>query len=120
MDKELMKGSIDILLLSQMAGKDMYGFEIVKSLQTKSNNLYKMSEGTLYPALQRLEQKKYLKSYWGGSETGGRRKYYSITDEGKKHFVKKIDEWNQMSDLINFCKEEGAGWINSENILTQS
>jgi PadR family transcriptional regulator, regulatory protein PadR len=120
MNKELMKGSIDILLLSQMAGKDMYGFEIVKALQMKSNNLYKMSEGTLYPALQRLEQKNYLKSYWGDSDTGGRRKYYGITEDGKKYFAKKIDEWNQMSDLINFCKEEGNQWINSKNILAQS
>ncbi|HEX9062110.1 MAG TPA: helix-turn-helix transcriptional regulator [Clostridia bacterium] len=113
MDKELMKGSIDILLLSQIALKDMYGFEIVKNLQAKSNNLYKMSEGTLYPALQRLEQKKYLKSYWGNSETGGRRKYYSITEHGKKELIKKIEEWDRMSELINSCKKEGFAWIDS-------
>lgn len=112
-----MKGSIDILLLSQIAGKDMYGFEIVKNLQLKSNNLYKMSEGTLYTALQRLEQKELLTSYWGSSETGGRRKYYSITEQGKKEFVKKLDEWNRMSDLINICKEEEYTWTSSETIL---
>ncbi len=105
MNKELMKGSIDILLLSQIASKDTYGFEIVKNLQAKSNNIYKMSEGTLYPALQRLELKKYLKSYWGNSETGGRRKYYSITDQGKKELMKKVDEWNSVNDLINACKD---------------
>lgn len=119
MDKELMKGSIDILLLSQLALKDMYGFEIVKSLQAKSNNLYKMSEGTLYPALQRLEQKKYLSSYWGDSQGGGRRKYYSITDYGKKELIKKIEEWNRINELINSCKEEGFAWINSEATLMQ-
>lgn len=105
-----MKGSIDILLLSQIAQKDTYGFEIVKSLQTKSKNLYKMSEGTLYPALQRLEYKKYLKSYWGNSETGGRRKYYSITEDGKKELIKKIEEWDKVNELINCCKEEVATW----------
>ncbi len=113
MDKELMKGSIDILLLSQIAKKDMYGFEIIKSLQLKSKNLYKMSEGTLYPALQRLELKKYLQSYWGSSDTEGRRKYYSITEIGKQELIKKIDEWDRVSDLINICKEEGFEWINS-------
>lgn len=112
-----MKGSIDILLLSQIAQKDTYGFEIVKSLQTKSNNLYKMSEGTLYPALQRLEYKEYLKSYWVNSETGGRRKYYSITEKGKQELIKKVEEWNQINELINCCKEEGAPWINSEITL---
>ena len=120
MDKELLKGSIDILLLSQIAGKDMYGYEMVKVLQQKSDQLYKMSEGTLYPALQRLEQKNYVKSYWGNSNTGGRRKYYKITENGKKYFVKKIDEWNRMSELINYCKEEAFQWITLENTLTQS
>lgn len=113
MDKELMKGSIDILLLSQIAQKDMYGFEIIKNLKVKSNNLYSMSEGTLYPALQRLEHKKRLKSYWGDSEAGGRRKYYSITEQGKKELTQKIEEWKQVNALINSCKE-GFEWTNSE------
>lgn len=113
MDKELMKGSIDILILSLIAKQDMYGYDIVKNLQVKSNNLYKMSEGTLYPALQRLEQKNYLESYWGNSETGGRRKYYNITEHGKKELLKKIEEWDRMSELINSCKEEGFSWISS-------
>ncbi len=113
MDKELMKGSIDIILLSLIAQKDSYGFEIVKNLQFKSKNLYKMSEGTLYPALQRLEQKKLLQSYWGDSETGGRRKYYHITDEGRKEQSKKMKEWDQVSDLISSCKEEEKIWTNS-------
>lgn len=115
MDKELMKGSIDILLLSQISQKDMYGFEIIKSLKAKSNDLYSMSEGTLYPALQRLEQKKLLKSYWGDSEAGGRRKYYNITEQGKKQLVKKMEEWNRVNDLIRMCKE-GSLWTNSKTI----
>lgn len=109
-----MKGSIDILLLSQIAQKDMYGFEIIKNLEIKSNNLYKMSEGTLYPALQRLEHKKYLKSYWGDSETGGRRKYYRITDLGVKELENKMDDWNRIHELINSCKKEGLIWTDSE------
>ena len=57
MDKEIMKGSIDILLLSLLNKRDMYGYEIVKTLKENSNELYNMSEGTLYPALKRLENK---------------------------------------------------------------
>ncbi len=102
-----MKGSIDILLLSQIAQKDMYGFEIIKNLEGKSNNLYKMREGTLYPALQRLEQKKYLTSYWGDSETGGRRKFYRITELGIQILSKKMEDWHQINELINSCKEKG-------------
>ena len=115
MDKELMKGSIDIILLSLIAKKDMYGFEIIKNLKEKSSNIYNMSEGTLYPALQRLEMKKYLGSYWGDSETGGRRKYYHITEQGKAVLAKKIQEWKNINDLINSCKE-GFAWTESEII----
>ena len=113
-----MKGSIDILLLSQIAQRDMYGFEIIKNLEAQSNSLYVMREGTLYPALQRLEQKKYLESYWGDSETGGRRKFYKITDPGRKILQQKMNDWNKLNELINTCKREGNTWIGSECTLT--
>ena len=110
MDKEIMKGSIDILLLSLLNKRDMYGYEIVKTLKENSNELYNMSEGTLYPALKRLENKEWLQSYWGSSDSGGRRKYYKITQDGKKVLDKKLREWNQISNLIKVCSE-GTAWI---------
>lgn len=103
MNKEILKGSIDILLLSLLGNRDMYGYEIVKNLKEKSKDLYEMSEGTLYPALKRLEVKKLLTSYWGDSENGGRRKYYSITDEGKKELTEKLEEWKKVNNLIKAC-----------------
>ena len=90
MNKELLRGSIDILLLSLLEKEDLYGYAIAKELKEKSNELYSISGGTLYPALQRLEKQKYLRSYWGDSESGSRRKYYSITEEGKRDLV---DQW---------------------------
>jgi PadR family transcriptional regulator, regulatory protein PadR len=105
-----MKGSIDILLLSLVARKNTYGYEIAKDLKEKSNELYEMSEGTLYPALKRLERKEWISSYWGDSETGGRRKYYTITDEGKKELTVKMEQWQQVNKLINVCRE-GMAWI---------
>ncbi|WP_164670490.1 PadR family transcriptional regulator [Virgibacillus doumboii] len=100
MDREIMKGSIDILLLNLLAGKDMYGYEMVKVLKEKSDQLYNMGEGTLYPALKRMEKKKWLSSYW--TETAnGRRKYYQITDEGTAILEKKRREWNAIHHLIS-------------------
>ncbi|NLN64532.1 MAG: helix-turn-helix transcriptional regulator [Clostridiaceae bacterium] len=90
MSKELLRGSIDILLLSLLEKEDLYGYTIAKKLKEKSNELYSMSEGTLYPALQRMEKQKYLKSYWGDSESGSRRKNYSITEEGKRDLVDQL------------------------------
>lgn len=105
MDKEIMKGSIDILLLSIIYQRDSYGYEIVKELNVKSNNLYSMSEGTLYPALKRLETKGLLECYWVDIDMGGRRKYYKITDEGKKELSARVSDWRKIDNLIKVCVE---------------
>lgn len=109
MDKDLMRGSIDILLLSLIAKKNTYGYEMVKNLKEISDDLYSMSEGTLYPALKRIEKKKWIESYWGDSDTGGRRKYYKITDVGVMELSTKVTEWTKVNNLINACLE-GIPW----------
>ncbi|MBU9712178.1 PadR family transcriptional regulator [Evansella tamaricis] len=104
MDKEIMKGSIDILLLSLVSKNDMYGYEITKALKEQSQGTYEMSEGTLYPALKRLEKKEWLNSYWYETEKG-RRKYYRITDKGRIELERKLDNWNKVGNLISKCRE---------------
>jgi PadR family transcriptional regulator, regulatory protein PadR len=104
MSKELMKGSIDILLLSELRHGDNYGFEIVQGLKRKSSETYHMSEGTLYPALKRLEHKELVISYWGeGTSSGGRRKYYRITQTGILQLDQQVQEWNKLNKLIQVC-----------------
>lgn len=105
MDKEIMKGIVDIIILSLVSKKDMYGYEMVKTLKEISNDLYNMSEGTLYPALKRLEHKNWLQSYWDRSEPGVGRKYYRITDQGKKVLKKKLEEWDRINHFIKVCAE---------------
>jgi PadR family transcriptional regulator PadR len=106
-DKEMLKGSIDILLLSELNRCDSYGYEIVKNLKQRSNNFYDMSEGTLYPALRRLENKGFVESYWGESNDGGRRKYYHINESGKTEFTRKISQWKELNIMI-FNVTEGT------------
>lgn len=106
MDKELLKGSIDILLMSLLSEKDQYGYEMAKNLRKKSEETFTMNEGTLYPALKRLETKGYISSYWSEGENGNRRKYYSLTEEGKKELKKKLSNWNKIDLLIKKCSEE--------------
>lgn len=105
MDKEIKKGSIDILILSLIAKEDMYGYNIAKLIKEKSNNLYEMGEGTLYSALKRLEKQKFIEAYWGESVGGGRRKYYKITDRGKKDLTKRMQDWAAVNKLVNVCYE---------------
>lgn len=103
LDKEILKGSIDILLLLVIKQNDTYGYEIVKILKEKSDEFYEMSHGTLYPALKRLERKKLLESYWRESEVGMRRKFYRITEEGKVELKEKLMQWNKIHYLIQSC-----------------
>jgi PadR family transcriptional regulator, regulatory protein PadR len=101
MDRELLKGSIEILLLSLLVEADCYGYEMTKKLRVLSNETYQMNEGTLYPALKRLEQKDCVSSYWSQEMDGKRRKYYSITETGHKVLTDKLSNWNQINRLIH-------------------
>lgn len=105
MDKELLKGSLDLLLLSIIARRDTYGYEIARELQERSQDTYRISQGTLYPALRRLESKGWIRSYWGESEAKGRRKFYVITDLGRKVLKEKLSEWDHLSDLIQSVRK---------------
>lgn len=98
--KELLKGSTSMLVLSLLENENMYGYQMIKELGRKSKELFELKEGTLYPILHALEQKNYITSYW--DETGAKkRKYYSITKDGKKHLKEKKEEWESFSNGIN-------------------
>ncbi|KGR81815.1 PadR family transcriptional regulator [Lysinibacillus odysseyi] len=100
MNKEMMKGSTDLLLLSVIAKRDMYGYEIVQSLKQSSEELYSMGEGTLYPALKRMETLGYIHSYWVENEGTRKRKYYQLTEEGQRALHEKLNDWRQINKLI--------------------
>ncbi|NEW06531.1 PadR family transcriptional regulator [Paenibacillus sp. SYP-B3998] len=105
MNKELLKGSIDFLLLSLIAQKDQYGYELAKIIREKSNEVYEIGEGTLYPALKRLETMKAVESYWGEANEGGRRKYYRITKDGQAQLQNKMKDWQTLSQLVALCNK---------------
>src|SRR5699024_9747497 len=99
MDREIKKGSIDILLVNVLKQKVMCYYEMSKELKDRSNQLYSMGEGTLNPALKRMEKKDWISSYWQETEQG-RRKYYRLLEEGKMILEKKLEEWNRVHKLI--------------------
>ena len=87
-DKSLVSGSTMMLILKLLEEKDMYGYEMIETLREKSENVFELKAGTLYPLLHGLEEKEFVKSY--EQEAGGKtRKYYSITREGKKQLRDK-------------------------------
>ncbi len=98
--KELTKGSSSLLVLSVIGEKDMYGYEIIKEIEKRSNEVFTFKEGTLYPILHTFEKDGYLTSYWFESENGRKRKYYHITEKGIKLLSKSKDEWEAYSTAV--------------------
>ena len=98
-DKSLISGSTSMLLLRLLEEKDMYGYEMIDTLEKKSNNVFTLKAGTLYPLLHSLEDRNYLTSY--ESEAGGKmRKYYSITKEGRKYLQSRKEEWQEYQAAV--------------------
>jgi len=100
LNKELLKGSTELLVLSVIENENMYGYQMIKELKMKSENVFEFQEGTLYPILHKLEEKKWISSYWDEVATK-KRKYYAITTEGKKHLDAKKEEWKTFSTKVN-------------------
>ncbi|MBD5544882.1 MAG: PadR family transcriptional regulator [Lachnospiraceae bacterium] len=98
-DKSLISGSTTMLLLKLLSEKDMYGYEMIETLQKKSNNVFALKAGTLYPLLHSLEERGYLTAY-EDIAMGKTRKYYSITNQGKKFLNAKKEEWKEYSGAV--------------------
>jgi PadR family transcriptional regulator PadR len=101
MNKEMLKGTIDLLMLSTLNQNDNYGYEISKAIKLKTEGAFEMQEATLYLSLRRLEKQQAITSYLGTETQGGQRKYYTITNEGKKMLEEYIKDWKQMSLIVD-------------------
>ncbi|WP_324823041.1 PadR family transcriptional regulator [Sinanaerobacter sp. ZZT-01] len=100
-NKELMKGSTSILVLSLLSKEDMYGYQIAHQLKERSDSVFVLKEGTLYPMLHSLENDKVIESYWVDADNGKRRKYYKITKNGMKLLKDKKAEWQTYTKAVN-------------------
>ncbi|MBS4176520.1 PadR family transcriptional regulator [Lederbergia citrea] len=100
-NRELVKGSTSLLMLQLLDERDMYGYELVKELEKRSGNEFSVKEGTLYPALHKLEKQEYIESYWQEQEKGPARKYYRISNAGREMLLEKTREWNDFVSVMN-------------------
>jgi PadR family transcriptional regulator PadR len=94
---ELKKGSVQLLLLALLTKEEKYGLEITKELRELSGGYFDLKEGTLYPALRRLEQRGFVESHWVEKESGMPRKYYKLTDKGRTAFKEASEVWTNLS-----------------------
>lgn len=101
LDKSLLTGSTTMLILKLLEGTDMYGYQMIEELNRKSNNVFELKAGTLYPLLHSLEQKDMLASYEKTADQARIRKYYSITPKGRKYLQEKTKEWQVYFTAVN-------------------
>ena len=98
-DKSLVSGSMSMLILRLLDEKDMYGYEMIEALRAKSQNVFELKAGTLYPLLHMLEEKQFVNSY--EQEVLGKvRKYYRITKDGRAHLEEKRTQWQEYSKAV--------------------
>ena len=92
MDSKLLSGTVEMMILEVISTGPTYGYEIAQNVISRSNGCFELKEGSMYPALHRLERRKLLVSQWGDAD-GRRRKYYRLTASGRKELVRKRQQW---------------------------
>lgn len=98
---DLIRGHINTIILRSLYDGDKYGYAIIEEIGRKSHNQYQLKQPSLYSALKRLEKEGYITSYWGGTAGGGRRKYFSLTDQGKEIAERNLMEWEYSRTVID-------------------
>ena len=95
------RSDIKMILLKLLSNKDMYGYQIIQELKILSNNYFLLQEGSLYPILHSLQSEELINSYWEETASMRKKKYYSITEKGKKVLSKEKREWKKYFTYVN-------------------
>lgn len=98
--KEMLKGTLDMMILRTLAPGDAHGHTIAKVIERTSEDVLEVEQGSLYPALHRLENRGWVSSYWGVSENNRKAKFYCLTSAGKKQLSRETNRWRQMARAI--------------------
>jgi PadR family transcriptional regulator, regulatory protein PadR len=99
-DGEMLKGTLDMMILRTLFTADAHGHTIAKVIERTSEDILEVEQGSLYPALHRLEDRGWVSSYWGASENNRKAKYYRLTAAGKKQLVREENRWRRMTRAI--------------------
>ncbi len=97
---EALKGHLDLLLLAILADGPAHGYAVIEALRSRSNGMFDLPEGTIYPALHRLENQGLLRSTWS-EESPRRKRIYQITPKGQQALISRQEEWRKFSRAVN-------------------
>ena len=98
---DVLQGTLDMLVLKALALEPMHGWGITERIEYWSDSVLQLGQGTLYPALYRLERQGFIKSEWRVTENSRRARYYSLTRAGRQHFTVELAEWRRVSHAVN-------------------
>lgn len=104
---ELLQGTLDLLILKTLALEPMHGWGIAQRIQQVSEKVLQVGQGSLYPALARLEQRGWIAAEWSVSDNNRRAKFYSLTAAGAKQLKKELGEWERLSAAIALVLQQG-------------
>lgn len=98
---DILRGHTEAIILSHLLLQDSYGYQINKDIMQKTDNRCELKEATLYTAFRRLEQSGYIRTYWGDETVGARRRYYAITEEGRRAYQNYKRDWEEAKTTID-------------------
>ena len=105
---DLLQGTLDLLILKTVALEPMHGWGIAQRIQQISKDVLQVQQGSLYPALYRLEEKGWIVAEWGASENNRRAKYYRLTSTGRKQLERETSDWARLSAAISRVLEAAS------------
>jgi transcriptional regulator len=97
---DLLQGTLDLLILRTLSGGPMHGYAIGQRINLVSRALLQVPQGSLYPALHRLETRKWVKATWDRTDTGREAKFYTLTREGRAQLAREQDAWQRLSEAM--------------------
>ena len=109
MEGEMLKGHLDMIVLAALAPGPAHGYAVIEEIRRRSGQAFDLPEGTVYPALHRLEQAGLLSSRWVTAESGRRRRIYALTRQGGRALAERRAVWRQFSDAIDGLFEGPQG-----------
>ena len=104
---ELIKGTLDVLILRTLADEARHGYAISRSIREQSQEVLQVEEGALYPALRRLEKRGLLRAKWGRTDTGREAKFYALTASGRRELSRSTRSWGRYVDAMNRVLDGG-------------
>lgn len=100
LESEILQGSLDLLVLKRLSAGPMHGWGIAQDIQLLSGDALKVGQGSLYPALHRLEKQRLITSDWDTTDNNRRAKFYRLTTAGRKALAQEIEDWRRFTDAV--------------------